>query len=241
VVKAVAALLDRPPVRDSAAALLKEFGFFARPALPALHRIGKTDSAIEQIANEIEAARHPALLDPALATGTAPQRYVVRFETTAGDFDVEVNRDWAPRAADRFWNLVRIGFFDGCRFFRVVPGFVAQFGKSGDPEVNKHWWSSNIKDEPVKESNKRGYLSFAKGGADSRSTQVFVNLQDNKDLDGQGFPAFGRVTKGMEVVDKLYGEYGEKPDQGQIHFKGEDYLRQFFPRLDKIKSVTIVE
>ncbi|HEX5136445.1 MAG TPA: peptidylprolyl isomerase [Planctomycetota bacterium] len=241
VVKAVGALLGQPQVRARAAALLEEYGFLARPALPALREAGKADPALEAVAKAIEAARHPALLDPALATGTAPQRYVVRFETTAGDFEAEVTRDWAPRAADRFWNLVRIGFFDGCRFFRVMPGFVAQFGKSGDPEVNKHWWNATFKDEPVKESNKRGYLSFAKGGPDSRATQVFLNLRDNPDLDGQGFPAFGRVIKGMEVVDRLCSEYGEKPDQGQIHFKGEDYLRQFFPKLDKIKSLTIVE
>jgi len=240
-VKAVAALLDHTAIRARVAALLTEFGFLARPALPALREAAKNDPSLEIVAEKIERARHPALLDPALSTGTAPEHYTVRFETTAGDFEVEVTRDWAPRAADRFWNLVRIGYYDGCRFFRVVPGFVAQFGKSGDPEVNKRWWTANLKDEPVRESNKRGTLSFAKGGADSRSTQVFVNLRDNSSLDSQGFATFGRVTKGMDVVDSLFGEYGEKPDQGQIHFKGEDYLRQFFPKLDKIKSATIVE
>jgi len=243
VAAAVARMLERPALRSRAAATLARFGFAAKPVLPALREALKADpdASLQDLVWEIEAARHPALLDPALATGTAPSRYVVRFETTAGEFEVEVLRDWAPLAADRFWNLVRIGYFDGCRFFRVVPRFVAQFGKSGDPGVNTLWWNATFKDEPVKEVNRRGYLSFAKGGKDSRSTQVFVNLKDNRDLDGQGFPAFGRVTKGMEVVDALYSGYGEEPDQGQLHFKGEEYLRQNFPKLDTIKAATIVE
>jgi peptidyl-prolyl cis-trans isomerase A (cyclophilin A) len=238
---ALAGMLERPALRARAAAALLQFGFAAKPALPALREAAKANPALASVVEEIEGARHPALLDPALATGTAPTSYVVRFETTAGEFDVEVVRDWAPLAADRFWNLVRIGYFDGCRFFRVVPGFVAQFGKSGDPDVNRRWWNVTIKDEPVKESNRRGYLSFAKGGADSRATQVFVNLKDNLELDAQGFSAFGRVTKGLDVVDRLYSGYGDAPDQGQLHFKGDAYLRQDFPRLDTIKAATVVE
>jgi peptidyl-prolyl cis-trans isomerase A (cyclophilin A) len=238
---AVAALLGRPAVKSRAAATLARFGFFARPVLPALREAAKADAAIGDLVKEIEAARHPALLEPGLATDTAPGRYAVRFETTAGEFEVEVVRDWAPLAADRFWNLVRIGYFDGCRFFRVMPGFIAQFGKSGDPEVSKRWWNATFKDEPVKESNRRGCLCFAKAGPDSRSTQVFLNLKDNTSLDGQGFAAFGRVTKGMEVVDALYSGYGDTPDQGQLHYKGDEYLRQGFPRLDTIKAATVLE
>jgi peptidyl-prolyl cis-trans isomerase A (cyclophilin A) len=238
---AVAGMLGNPALKSRAGAALARFGFHAKPALPELREAAKADPALLDLVKEIEAARHPALLDPALATGTAPARYAVRFETTAGEFEVEVIRDWAPLGADRFWNLVRIGYFDGCRFFRVLPGSIAQFGKSGDPEVNKRWWNATIKDEPVKESNKRGYLSFAKGAKDSRSTQIFLNLKDNRDLDGQGFAAFGRVTKGMEVVDALYSGYGEEPHQGQLHFKGEEYLRQSFPKLDAIKTARLVE
>jgi len=240
-VKAIAQLLKDPALRSPAASALARFGFAAKAALEPLREAAKADPALEAALREVEAARHPALLVPSLATDTAPFRYVVRFETTAGDFDVEVNRDWAPLAADRFYNLVRIGFFDGCRFFRVVEGFVAQFGKSGDPEVNKSWWQATIKDEPVQESNKRGYLSFAKAKADSRTTQVFVNLKDNPDLDKQGFSPFGRVVKGMEVVDALYSAYGQSPDQDQLHFLGDEYLKMNFPKLDRIKSATIVE
>jgi cyclophilin family peptidyl-prolyl cis-trans isomerase len=123
----------------------------------------------------------------------------------------------------------------------VIPGFVAQFGKSPDPEVNKRWWQATFKDEPVSESNKRGYMSFAKAEPDSRSTQVFVNLADNPNLDKKGFPAFGRVFKGMDVVDRLYGGYGEAPDQDLIHYKGDGYLAEKFPKLDRIKAATVVE
>jgi peptidyl-prolyl cis-trans isomerase A (cyclophilin A) len=241
VAAAVAGMLSRPGLKSRAGAALRRFGFDAKPALPAMRDAAQADPTLGDLVGEIEAARHPALLEPTLATDTAPSRYLVRFETTAGEFDVEVLRDWAPLAADRFWNLVRIGYFDGCRFFRVVPGFVAQFGKSGDPAVNRRWWNATFKDEPVKEANKRGYLSFAKGGKDSRATQVFLNLKDNRDLDGQGFAAFGRVTKGMEVVDALHSGYGEEPDQGQLHFKGEGYLRENFPKLDTIKAARVVE
>lgn len=238
---ALAAMLKNPALKARAAAALARFGFDAKPAFPAVAEAARADPSLEALAKEIAAARHPALLAPALATDTAPHRYKVRFETTAGGFTVEVERDWAPLAADRFWNLVRIGYFDGCRFFRVVPGFIAQFGKSGEPELNRAWWNATFKDEPVKESNKRGYLSFAKGGADSRATQVFLNLRNNANLDGQGFAAFGRVTEGMDVVDALYSGYGEEPDQGQLHFKGDEYLRQNFPKLDTIKAARIVE
>jgi peptidyl-prolyl cis-trans isomerase A (cyclophilin A) len=241
VVAALEKLLGEPKVRPAAAAALGRFGFHARPALPALREAAKTDPSIEEALQRIERARHPAIFQPSLAEGIAPARFVARFETTQGDFEVEVIRDWAPLAADRFFQLVRIGFFDGCRFFRVVKGFVAQFGKSPDAEVNKRWYQATFKDEPVKEGNKRGYLSFAKGEKDSRSTQVFINLGDNANLDGMGFPAFGRVVKGMDVVDKFYSGYGESPDQGKLHFEGDDYLRANFPRLDRIQQATIVE
>jgi peptidyl-prolyl cis-trans isomerase A (cyclophilin A) len=136
---------------------------------------------------------------------------------------------------------VRIGFYDGGRFFRVLPGFVAQFGKSADPEVNRVWYGATMKDDPVRESNKLGYLTFATGGKDSRSTQVFVNLADNPNLDKKGFSPIGRVVKGMDVVRRLYGGYGEAPDQDMIHYKGDRYLEENFPKLDRITAATIVE
>ncbi len=240
-IAAVAKLLAEPALRSRAASALARFGYPARAVLEELRAAAKADPALESAFREVEAARHPALLAPALATDTAPQRYVVRFATTEGDFEVEVHRDWAPLAADRFHNLVRIGFFDGARFFRVIPGFVAQFGKSPDPEVNKVWFPQTFKDEPARESNKRGYVSFAKAEADSRTTQVFVNLANNPNLDTKGFPPFGRVIKGMEAVDALYGDYGESPDQGLLHFEGDAYLEKNFPKLDRIKAATIVE
>jgi len=177
-----------------------------------------------------------------LPSAEAPATFRVTFETTKGEFEIEVRRDWAPRGADRFYSLVRVGFYDGCRFFRVVPAFVAQFGKSGDPEVNKAWWAANIEDDPRVESNLRGYVTFAQGNTpNTRSTQVFVSLTDNSHLDGHGFAPFARVTKGMEVVDRLYSGYGEDPDQGLIHYRGETYLKENFPKLDWIRRATVVE
>lgn len=238
---AVSRLLAAPALRKKAASTLARFGWSAKPALAALQAAAKADPALEPFVREVEAARHPGLLDPSLANGTAPERFLVRFATTQGEFDVEVQRDWAPLGADRFHNLVRIGFYDGGRFFRVLPGFVAQFGKSPDPEVNKVWYGAEIKDDPVRESNKLGYLTFATDGKDSRATQVFVNLADNPNLDKKGFSPIGRVVKGMDVVKRLYGGYGDAPDQNMIHFKGDRYLEESFPRLDRIISATIVE
>jgi len=240
-IHAIAGLLKDPSLRARAASTLVRFGFAARVVLPQLREAAGTDPTLKESVRKVEEARHPALYVPALATDTAPQRYLVRFETTQGDFEVEVHRNWAPLAADRFYNLVRIGFFDGSRFFRVLPEFVAQFGKSGDPEVNKRWHQATFKDEPVGESNRRGYVTFAKAQEDSRTTQVFVNLADNKSLDEKGFSPFGVVAKGMDVVDRLYSGYAEAPDQGRIHFQGESYLAEKFPRLDRIKAATIVE
>lgn len=194
---------------------------------------------------------HPALLDPSLADETAPDTFRAEFETTKGDFVIEVHRDWAPRGADRFYNLVKIGFYDGIRFFRVLKSprpFMAQFGISGDPEVSARWQDANIEDDPVKQSNQRGYVTYAKTRApDSRSTQVFINYSDNSFLDDQGFAPFGKVVEGMDVVDALYGGYGEGaprgsgPDQGRIQAEGTEYLEESFPKLDYIKNARIVE
>jgi peptidyl-prolyl cis-trans isomerase A (cyclophilin A) len=246
-VAALAKLLAEPALKTRAASALARFGFPARQALDELHAAaqgleGAEAKALLDAIAQVEAARHPALLRPALAADPAPARFVARFETTTGDFDVEVRRDWAPLAADRFYNLVRIGFFDGCRFFRVLPGFVAQFGSTGDPEVNRAWYPAKLADEKRTESNMRGTLSFAAADEpNSRSTQVFVNLADNRELDAQGFAPFGRVVKGMEAVDRLHGGYGEAPQGGLLHFEGEPYLAREFPRLDRIRRATIIE
>lgn len=189
----------------------------------------------------------PALLDPTKADEKAPATYDVKFETTRGDVLIKVTRSWAPNGADRFYNLVKIGYFDDTAFFRVLPGFMAQFGINGNPEVNRIWKNSQIPDDPVKESNRRGYLTFATAGPDTRTTQLFINFGDNSQLDGQGFAPIGRVVEGMSVVDSIYSGYGEGapqgkgPNQGFIQGGGNQYLRKFFPKVDYIKKASIVE
>ncbi len=185
-----------------------------------------------------------ALKDPAALKAKAPAKFKVKFDTTKGEFDLEVTRAWSPNGADRFYNLVKNGFFDGIKFFRVVPNFVVQFGIHGDPDLATKWLESNIPDDKVVESNKRGYITFAKSGApNSRSTQLFISLKDNDFLNDMGFSPFGKVTKGMDVVDKLYSGYGEQLTQlqGQIAQEGNKYLEKSWPKLDGIKKATIVK
>jgi peptidyl-prolyl cis-trans isomerase A (cyclophilin A) len=171
---------------------------------------------------------------------TAPDSFQVEFQTSRGPFTVAVTRALSPHGADRFYQLVASGYFTDVRFFRVVPGFVAQFGMNGDPKVNAEWAKDTIPDEPVKESNARGTLVFAKAGPNSRSNQFFINLVDNSRLDAMGFPPFGHVVSGMSVVDSLYSGYGEQPDQTMISAEGNKYLERAFPKLDYIKSAKIV-
>jgi len=177
----------------------------------------------------------------------AGDTYQVKFETSQGDVVIEVYSDWAPRGAARFRELVEGGFYNDCRFFRVIEGFMCQFGINGDPETMAKWRDRRIKDDPVKESNKRGTITFATSGADSRTTQVFINFGDNQGLDSQGFSPFGKIVKGMDVVDKLYKGYGEGaprgrgPDQGQLQSRGNEYLKASFPKLDFIKKATVVK
>jgi len=185
------------------------------------------------------------LANPAALTEKAPATYKVRFDTSKGPFVVEIQRDWAPNGADRFYNLVKNGFFDDARFFRVISGFMVQFGINKDPKISAPWRAAQIKDDPVKQSNKRGYITFATAGPNSRTSQVFINFADNGGLDSQGFAPFGQVVSGMNVVDSLYNGYGEGaprgrgPDQGRIQSEGNAYLNAEFPRLDFIKSATI--
>jgi len=181
------------------------------------------------------------LLDPAALAEQAPETFRVRFETTKGSFVVESHREWAPLGVDRFYNLVRGGFFDDTGFFRVVPGFVVQFGLNGRADVNAVWRQARIKDDPVKQSNHKGYLTFATAGPNTRTTQLFINLQDNNRLDGMGFAPIGQVVEGMDVVESINAEYGERPRQDLITGQGNDYLKKSFPNLDFTVKATIVE
>jgi peptidyl-prolyl cis-trans isomerase A (cyclophilin A) len=210
-----------------------------------LAALGLLVSAVGATAQGKAAMKTPAALkNPAALKATAPAKYKAQFETTKGIFVVDVTRAWSPNGADRFYNLVKNGFFDGVKFFRVVPNFVVQFGIHGDPAIASKWLESNIVDDKVVESNKRGFLTFAKSGApNSRSTQLFINLVDNDRLDAIGFSAFGKVSKGMDVVDKLYGGYGEQITQlqGQIAAEGNKYLETNWPKLDAIKKATLLK
>jgi len=189
----------------------------------------------------------PALLEPEKATEKAPAKYKVKFVTTQGDIVFEVTRAWAPNGADRFYNLVKIGYFEDVAFFRVINDFMAQFGIHGAPAVNAKWREARIEDDPVKESNKRGYLTFATSGPNSRTVQMFINFKDNSRLDGSGFSPIGKVVEGMDVVDKLYKGYGEGaprgegPDQGRLQMQGNTYLQEQFPKLDYIKSASVLK
>jgi len=186
------------------------------------------------------------LANPAALTETAPATYKARFDTSKGAFVIDVHRDLAPNGADRFFNLVKNGFYDDNRFFRVISGFMVQFGINGDPKISAPWRAAQIKDDPVKQSNKRGTISFATSGPNSRTTQAFINFADrNSFLDSMGFSPFGQVTSGMDVVDALYSGYGEGapggrgPDQGRIQNEGNAYLVKSFPNLDYVKKATI--
>ncbi len=185
-----------------------------------------------------------ALLRPSLLKEKAPETFQVKFTTTRGDFLVTVNRSWAPIGADRFYNLVKHHFYDNASFFRVVPGFVVQFGLSAYPPVSAAWEKANLQDEPVTQSNKRGYLTYAKTSMpNTRSTQIFINLKDNASLDRQGFSPFGFVdAQGMKVVEMLYDQYGDSggPDQDQISKLGKPYIDKGWPKLDSIKTATLV-
>ncbi len=188
------------------------------------------------------------LLDPdhADVNRQAPDQFRVAFATTKGEFLVEVHRQWAPLGADRFYNLVQAGYYNGNRFFRVLDGFVAQFGMHGDPAINEAWDMASIPDDPTGEMNTRGRLTFAHGGPATRTTQLFINLGDNLGLDNRGFPPFGEVIEGMSVVNSLYSGYGEGapdgrgPSQGRIGAEGNAYLEREFPMLDYVESARVV-
>jgi peptidyl-prolyl cis-trans isomerase A (cyclophilin A) len=196
---------------------------------------GASGSATAQVNTE-------KLMNPAQLNETAPDKFKVKFDTSKGEFTVEVTREWAPNGADRFFNLVKNGFYDNCKFFRTIEGFMAQFGINGNPKISAVLRNARIKDDPVKKSNLRGYITFAMAGPDTRTTQVFINYGDNSRLDKDNFSPFGKVTKGMNVVESLYNKYAGKPSdsQAEIQMQGNAFLEKNFPDLDFIKSASIV-
>ena len=186
------------------------------------------------------------LLQPHTFTETAPDTFVARLETTKGVIRIQVLREWAPRGADRFYNLVKAGYYDGVTFHRVIDGFMAEFGIHGDPWVNAAWRQAKMQDEPVRKPNERGRVSFSKSEPNTRTVQVFINTDDNPTLNGQGFSPFGQVIQGMEVVDSLYSGYGESPTRGgegvyqaMAIAKGDEYLKAEFPLLDRIQRAVV--
>jgi peptidyl-prolyl cis-trans isomerase A (cyclophilin A) len=215
---------------------------------PAKQAPAKTPAPAGAPAPAAKMASPPAaLLNPAALKAKAPDLFRVKFATTHGDFVVEVHRDWAPLGVDRFYNLVKNRFFTDNSFYRISPGFIVQFGISAFPAVTKAWSSATIKDDPVKESNKKGTLTFAMAGPNTRSTDFFINLRDNAPLDGQGFSPLGTVTEGMDIVSGLYSGYGEMKEQGGagpsqplVQSQGKAYLDKNFPKLDSIKTATII-
>jgi peptidyl-prolyl cis-trans isomerase A (cyclophilin A) len=220
-------------------------GYSQTPPHKASAKSPSTASKAPAKAPAKSASFDPALLHPETLRAKAPETYDVKFVTTAGDFTVQVTRAWAPRGADRFYNLVRHHYYDGASFFRVLPGFMAQFGLSAYPQVSNAWEPTNIKDDPVVQSNHRGFLSFAMAGPNTRTTQVFINYGNNENLDKMGFAPFAMVTDGMEVVDKFFSGYGEGapdghgPRQDLVGNRGRSYLEQNFPKLDSIKTATL--
>ncbi len=193
-----------------------------------------------------QAAPRKSLMVPAAFTDTAPETYNVKFDTSVGEFVIKVTREWAPHGADRFYNLVKNGFFDEARFFRAMPNFMVQFGLNGNSSVAKTWLAARIPVDKVTQSNKKGFVTFAMGDKpDSRTTQVFINLRNNTNLDRLGFAPFGEVASGAEVVDKIYTGYGDAAPKGsgptatRVVNEGNAYLTKSFPKMDYIKTATL--
>jgi peptidyl-prolyl cis-trans isomerase A (cyclophilin A) len=216
-------LAQTPPAPKKAAPDAKKAAPAAAPAAP-----------------KAAAAGAPNLLNPSSLKARAPEVYKVKLTTTKGDVIVQVNRAWAPLGADRFYNLVRGGFYKDAAFFRIVPRFVAQFGIPARPDAAAVWEKAKILDDRVTQSNKRGTLTFATAGPNTRTTQIFINYSDNTSLDTQGFAPFGTVIEGMDLVDKFFAGYGESPDQGRITMQGKAYLDKSFPNLDRIVTAVVM-
>jgi peptidyl-prolyl cis-trans isomerase A (cyclophilin A) len=220
--------------------------FFVCALVIAIGLTGAVNAADEKKDEKKPTTARPDFSEPSKLTEKAPETFKAQFDTTKGKFTVEVTRSLAPNGADRFYNLVRAGYFKDVAFFRVIPGFMAQFGIHGDPQVAAKWREARITDDPVKGSNTRGAITFATAGPNTRTTQLFINFGDNTRLDGMGFSSFGKISEGMDVVDKINGEYGEGapggrgPNQGRVQSEGNAYLKKEFPNLDYIKSATII-
>jgi peptidyl-prolyl cis-trans isomerase A (cyclophilin A) len=232
------ALLVGALVLPAAAALPQASSTAQKPASSTTHTASTVHSTAAKSAG--------SLLKPATLNLKAPAVFTVKFTTSKGDFVVEVTRAWSPLGADRFYNLAKYHFFDGAAFFRVLPGFVAQFGISPRPDVAKIWQDAKIQDDAVTQSNFRGSLTFATAGPNTRTTQLFINLADNANLDAMGFSPFGKVVSGMDVVDQFYSGYGEGapggngPDQQRMQGEGKPYLEKSFPLLDIVKTTVIL-
>ena len=196
--------------------------------------------------NTIEEPNMNALLNPSKAEEKAPAVFKAKFKTNKGDFTIEVTRAWAPLGADRFYNLVKIGYFTDIAFFRVISGFMVQFGIHGDPAVSAKWREANIKDDAPAQSNLKGYVTYAMAGPDTRTTQFFINYGDNSRLDDMGFAPFGKIIEGMKVVESIYSGYGEGapsgmgPDQGRTQMQGNKYLKAEFPKMDYILGAELL-
>ncbi|MCZ2157148.1 MAG: peptidylprolyl isomerase [Bryobacterales bacterium] len=211
----------------------------SEPSSPA-GTTSETPSDSQTAANPAPSATRPAQPAPTQAPQKDPNVVVVRLETTKGNIDIELHKDWAPLGVARFLELVKSGFFDGARFFRVVPGFVVQFGIAANPLLTSKWQGTEIQDDPVLQSNTRGIVTFATAGRNTRTTQLFINLGDNPRLDNMGFAPIGRVIRGMDAVDAIDSRYGESPQQPRIEDEGEAYLAREFPNLDKIVSAHVI-
>jgi peptidyl-prolyl cis-trans isomerase A (cyclophilin A) len=209
--------------------------------------LGQTPAPAQSAAKTGAPASAGSLMNPASLKATAPASFQVKFATTHGEFVVEVHRDWAPRGADRFYNLVKNGFFTDAAFFRYVPNFIVQFGMPANPAVGNVWREARIPDDKVTQSNRKGSIVFATSGPNTRTTQLFINLNNNAPLDKDGFAPFGEVVQGLDVVEGLYAGYGEGADSGGrgprqelIASQGKAYLDKNFPKLDSIKSATVI-
>ena len=236
--------MSRRPISRNTFAILVALALLAAPAFAGHHEAGEAQPPAKA---ETPADAFKRLIDTNNETETAPAQFKVEFDTTQGKIVLEVHRDWSPNGVDRFYNLVKLGYYEDIAFFRVIEGFMVQFGMHGNPRINKAWSRKSIADDPVKESNKRGYVTFAKQNQpNTRTTQLFINLVDNTNLDGMGFAPFGRVVEGMDVVDSIYvtGEAaprGKGPKQKQIQIQGNSFLKKKFPQIDYVKSARIVE